>query len=158
MMQTANHPAQRTESGRVIRFAMVGITGTVIDFVLLAIFKSGFGFSTGLSNTLSYSAGIFNNYALNRIWTFRESRSKNVFAQFAQFAAVSLIGLLLNDLLVLILEAPFGTLLSNPQAGYLPAKITATALVMVWNFLANRLWTFNDLNDLKSTTMISTLR
>lgn len=136
----------KTEVSRLLRFAAVGISGTVVDLVLLTVFKGVFGLPTILANTLSYGAGIFNNYALNRAWTFRESRSKRVVAQFAQFALISLIGLLLNNLLVSSLETPFGQLIGNSQAGYLPAKIVATALVMVWNFLANRLWTFNDLS------------
>jgi putative flippase GtrA len=136
--------APRSEPGRLLRFAVVGASGTVIDLVLLTILKTGFGLPTVLANTLSYSAGIINNFALNRAWTFRDARTKSLAAQFVQFAIVSGIGLLLNDLIVVTLEKPFGNLPGNMHAGYIPAKIAATGLVLIWNFMANRLWTFND--------------
>lgn len=131
------------ETRRLIRFAAVGGVGTLIDFGGLILLK-GIGLPTLMANTLSYSMGIVNNYALNRLWTFPDSRSKPAMTQFAQFAMISLLGLAFNNLLVLLLEAPLGRLFGTPNSGYVFAKVFATVLVMLWNFVANRLWTFND--------------
>jgi putative flippase GtrA len=92
-----------------------------------------------------YSAGIANNYTLNRLWTYSDSRSKRVSLQFLQFAVVSICGLLLNNAIVLLLTSWLDLLYDAPSASYLPAKLFATALVLVWTFTANRLWTFNDI-------------
>jgi putative flippase GtrA len=90
---------------------------------------------------------MLNNFVLNRLWTFPDARQKHVAAQFFQFAAISLVGLGLNDLLVTLLENPLGSLLGDVERGYLPAKVVATGFVLLWNFGANRLWTFREVGQ-----------
>lgn len=134
---------QGAERVRFLRFLAVGASSTIIDFALLTILKR-FGLSTLVANTISYSAGIVNGFVWNYLWTFADSRSKNFWQQFAQFALISLAGLLLSNFLILLLEIPLGRMLSKPEMGYLPAKVVATSVVVIWNFIANRVWTFND--------------
>lgn len=128
---------------RFARFAVVGILGTLIDIVLFLLLQGLVGLPTLVANTCSYSAGIVNNYLLNRAWTFRDSQNKAAVKQFVQFALVSLSALVLNNLIVLALEAPLGTLVGTPQWGVILAKVCATAIGLFWNFFANRYWTFN---------------
>jgi len=134
---------QGAERLRFLRFLVVGISSTLIDFTLLTVLKR-LGLSTLVANTISYSAGIVNGFVWNYLWTFAESRSKNFWHQFAQFALISLAGLLLSNGLILLLEAPLGKIMSHPEMGYIPAKVVATGVVVLWNFFANRAWTFND--------------
>lgn len=129
------------EMRRFIRFAIVGASGTLIDVTLLTLLKAA-GLPTLPANTLSFTAGVINNFTLNRRWTYPEARSQAAWPQFGQFLLVSLIGVLLNNAIVLLLEAPFGLLIEQPTFGYLPAKAVATILVALWNFFANRYWTF----------------
>jgi putative flippase GtrA len=124
------------------RFAVVGALGTLIDVGLFSVFHLAFGLPILLANTLSYSAGIINNFFLHRYWTFSGRSRRAMGVQFAQFAAVSLTALAVNDLLVFGLSAPFGAALSNPAAGALLAKAAATGIGLVWNYLANTWWTF----------------
>jgi putative flippase GtrA len=135
---------QNKEINRFLRFTLVGISGTLIDFSLLAVFKEVFFLPTAIANTLSYSAGVVNNFILNRLWTFPDARGKHWTAQFWQFAAVNIIAVTLNSLLVTLLETPFDQLFKGSVAGYIPAKVVATLLVLLWNFYANRRWTFNE--------------
>ena len=128
------------ELNRFLRFAIIGMIGTLVDFGLLIVFKEVFGFPTLRANILSYSAGIVNNFILNRLWTFSEAREKHVMLQLTQFVVVSLIGLGLNTLIVISLE----DLMPFSDMGYITAKIIATGFVLLWNFIANRLWTFSD--------------
>lgn len=126
---------------RFLRFLAVGLLGTLIDFGLLTVLKSA-GFPTLAANSLSFTAGIVNNYILNQRWTFAGCRKASSWGLFIQFSLVSLLGLLLNNGIVLILEGPLGKLLDAPAWGYLPAKAAATGLVVFWNYFANRYWTF----------------
>jgi len=96
---------QGAERLRFLRFLVVGISSTLIDFTLLTVLKR-LGLSTLVANMISYSAGIVNGFVWNYLWTFAESRSKNFWHQFAQFALISLAGLLLSNGLILLLEAP----------------------------------------------------
>lgn len=138
------NPKPRRELKRFFRFAVVGLSGTLLDFIVLNFLKIVFGLPTLPANVISYSCGIINNYFLNRFWTYAEVKEKNQAARFWQFTLVSLLGLLLNNLLMWGLEKPFGLLLNNPAQGYLPAKIVATAVVVFWNYYVNRYWTFKD--------------
>jgi putative flippase GtrA len=132
------------EIERFLRFAIVGGTGTVVDFVILIVLKEWAHLPVLLANTFSYTAGTANNFILNRTWTFPEARSKKVWIQIGQFFAVSGMGLLLNDGILWLMSQPLGSLLNQPQNGYLAAKVVATLLVIVWKYFANRYWTFSD--------------
>lgn len=140
------HP-KRTEAGKLVRFMTVGASGTAIDFALLTLLKEALGFPTLVANSFSFSAGLLNNFTWNRLWTFADVRNSSIARQFMQFAVVSLFGLLLNNFIVLMLEAPLGALLGSlfgvQNYGYLAAKVLATGVAFLWNFTANRYWTFN---------------
>lgn len=142
MVTTAKLPK---EVGRLVRFGIVGLSGTLLDFLVLTFLKEAAGFTTLLANTLSYSVGLINNFTWNRLWTYPDSRSKPLLTQLSQFAMVSLMGVMINNLIVLMLEPSLGALIGNPEIGYLPAKVVATGVVVFWNFIVNRLWTFNDI-------------
>jgi putative flippase GtrA len=129
------------EAGRLSRFMLVGVSGTLLDLGLLLLLKQ-FGLATLFANTLSYSAGVLNNFSWNRLWTFRDARPGKWRQQLAQFAAVSLVGMGINTLLVLWLEAPLEGLAGHPGWGILLAKLFATGIVLFWNYFANRQWTF----------------
>jgi putative flippase GtrA len=126
------------------RFAVVGMLGTVIDVGLFALLHTALGLPTLAANTISYSAGIVNNYLLHRHWTYAGRPRRAAGMQFLQFLAVSLSALLLNNLLVLLLARPLGTFFAAAGRGDLLAKGCATGVGMVWNYLANTLWTFRD--------------
>jgi putative flippase GtrA len=123
------------------RFLIVGLIGTMLDFGLMIVLKST-GMNTLIANSVSFSTGTINNFILNRKWTFNFGRHPAWQGLLIQFTSVSLVGLFLNSLVVLALEAPLGNWLKQPEAGYLPAKAIATGLVLFWNYFANKCWTF----------------
>jgi putative flippase GtrA len=112
-----------------------------LDFSLLTLLKLA-GLPTLLANSLSFTAGLVNNFTWNRLWTFGDVIQPDWRRQLVQFTAVSLVGLALNNLIVLSLEGIFGTMLGQPDWGYLPAKVIATGAVVFWNYFANRMWIF----------------
>ncbi len=131
-------------NARMFKFMLVGFSGTVLDYSLLFLLKA-LGVPTLLANTCSASAGMFNNFYWNRTWTFSHSTaSKTYMRQFMQFFTVSLVGLGINNLILVGLEAPLGALLGNTHPGFLLAKLTATAGGFIWNYLANMSWTFRE--------------
>ncbi len=136
--------APRKEIRRFVRFAIVGMTGTLVDFGVLVVLKELGQLPVLLANTLSYTAGITNNFTLNRLWTYPDARGKWVWTQLGQFFAISAMGLLFNDGIVWLLGEPLGLLINRPQMSYIAAKVVATLSVITWNFFVNRYWTFND--------------
>jgi dolichol-phosphate mannosyltransferase len=139
----ATLPRQLTRSPeltRFVRFLAVGALGTLLDFGLLTVLKMA-GTPTLVANSLGFLAGLTSNYIWNSRWTFA-GQTREGWRQFLQFACVSLVGLMLNNAIVLALESPLGRLIGDPARGYLPAKVLATGLVVFWNYFANRFWTF----------------
>jgi putative flippase GtrA len=124
------------------RFLVVGLLGTAIDLGLFALLSVQAGLPALLANSLSYSAGIANNYFLHRRWTFAHRPRKAAGLQFAQFAVVSLTALAANNLVVLLLAPPLSTLLQDPVLAALLSKACATGIGVAWNYLANHLWIF----------------
>ncbi len=129
------------EMQRFSRFLAVGAVGTLLDFSLLTLLKMA-GLPTLLANSLSFTAGLINNFTWNRLWTFSDVLQSDWKKQLVQFTAVSLVGLALSNIIVLSLENVLGTMFGHPAWGYLPAKVIATGVVVFWNYFANRMWTF----------------
>jgi putative flippase GtrA len=127
----------------LVRFLSVGMVGTLVDLTLYTALHVMLGAPTLAANTVSYSAGIVNNYLLHRYWTYADRIAKGAGAQFSQFTLVSASALVLNNLLVLVLAHPLGILLAQPGAGDLLAKLCATGVGVCWNFVINNYWTFS---------------
>ena len=135
---------QNKELVRFSRFALVGALGTALDFGLLTGLKFS-GLPTLAANTFSFSAGLANNYILNSHWTFADRNSRENTTRFFQFFLVSIVGLAINNAIVILLEVPFGNRIGDPAWGYVPAKAVATGVVVFWNYFVNRNWTFKAL-------------
>ncbi len=129
---------------KFFKFGVVGVSGSVIDFGVTALCKGIFGLPGLLANAIGFTLAATSNYFLNRVWTWK-STSKEVGIEYAKFFFVSLLGLGLNTLIVFLLEDTrivpcfVDTTL---DWNFWVAKIIATAIVMVWNFVANNFFTF----------------
>ena len=117
-----------------LKFCVVGVIGTAIDFGLLYLLVEFGHVYYLLAATISFIAAVINNYLLNKIWTFQD-KNRNFFKQFVQFLIVSLVGLGLNLLLLYLL-------VQYAHLWYILAKVLATGVVLIWNFIANKFWTF----------------
>lgn len=123
-----------------LRYAIVGVLGTLVDLVTLYALtelsginpKTSYWFSIFI--TIAFLAAVINNYVLNRIWTFK-SKDQNVSAQFMRFLIVSCGGFGLTQLMMWILVPVLGV-------HYLLAKALTSISVMIWNFGLNKFWTF----------------
>ena len=143
-------PANRREVKRFLKFATVGAAGSITDFVVLNVLIQVFGVSLFIGNAVSFTAAVCQNFTLNRLWTFPESRQRNAGRQLFQFTIVSIVGLTINQFVFLgvhrVLEPYWGQLIADPQlaftVSYNFAKLMAIGVVLFWNFFANRIWTY----------------
>ena len=134
------------EAKHLIKYGMVGVSGTIIELVLLnfLIFVAGWDsdFQKVMANVVAVSVAIISNFIWNRLWTFPESRSGGASKQFAKFAIVSVIGLVINSVIFFLADKYiFSPWLPDFVAVQL-AKFTAIAITLMWNFTINRFWTF----------------
>jgi putative flippase GtrA len=134
----------RKEFTRFAKFAAVGLIGAIIDISVLNLMHKVAGWPLLWANTLSVSVAILSNFTWNRLWTFPESRSRRKREQLVQFTLVNVIGLGINNVIVVGLEAVFTHFIADPW-DYNLAKFVAIGVVLFWNFGANRLWTYRGL-------------
>jgi putative flippase GtrA len=120
---------------KFIKFGAVGFSGLFVDFGITYLLKEKLKVQQYVSNAIGFMTAASTNYFLNRIWTF-ESTNPNVAYEYGEFILVSLIGLVLNTTILWIL-------VSKMKWNFYLSKAFAIALVTVWNFAANLMFTFN---------------
>jgi putative flippase GtrA len=82
---------------------------------------------------VGYIGGGVVSYALNRRHTYVSDRPHGEATW--RFAVVAFVGFLLTGAFMHLFVDRLG-------APYLPAQLVTTGLVLVWSFLANKVWTF----------------
>lgn len=122
---------------RLIRFALVGLSGVFVDMTVLYLLHDPSGLGWGLTRSKIFAAelAIINNFFWNDRWTFgdisRRQRGWRLrLIRLLKFNILCLMGLVLN---VLLLNLLFNSLHIN----YLVANLLAIAIVTVWNFWMN---------------------
>jgi dolichol-phosphate mannosyltransferase len=118
---------------QLAKFCTVGATGYAVNLGVFALLVHVFDLHYLVAAVCSFLVAVTNNYAWNRLWTFRHQRG-HVAYQGLRFLTVSTIALAAN-LAFLSAFVAFGL----PKV---PAQAVAIALVTPWNFVANKLWSF----------------
>jgi len=142
------------ERSRFLRFAVVGAIGAVIDFGLFNLLIELTGMKAIIASAISFIAAVISNFLWNRYWTYPDSRSKHLVKQVVQFIIVSVAGLGIRALMFAGLEKGLIRLFEKINLGlftptFLGHNTTlalAILVVMMWNFFANRFWTYNDVS------------
>ncbi|HOE70382.1 MAG TPA: GtrA family protein [Brevefilum sp.] len=146
--------SNKQERIRFLKFSFVGVTGTIVDFGIMNLANLVFHLPLVWAQAISFFAGVINNFLWNRYWTYPESRSQNVKRQLAKFFLINIVGILvrtpliswLNILILRLLERVDITL--SVEIFILSQNLALTisiAVVLFWNFFANRLWTYRDI-------------
>lgn len=118
---------------QIFKFTIVGGIATVIDFVFLYIFREFCHFPVLVSNTLSFCISVIYNYIASVKWVFDVNKEKDAKKQFIIFIVFSVIGLLLNNAIMWV-TVDFLSIY------YMLAKIIATVIVMVFNFVTRKIF------------------
>lgn len=122
----------------------------ITHLTLFNVLMLGLHVDPRLANAIGFCAAVVQNFTLNRLWTFPESRERRAGAQLGQFATVSVIGLAINSAVFWavshLMEPMWTALIAEPTLvkaiNNNLALATAILVVLFWNFTANRLWTF----------------
>jgi len=122
----------RSQLARLVRFTLVGAVATAIQYALLILLVRAFGMAPTPASSIGFILSAIVNYLLNYRFTFKSDRPHAPAA--AKFAALAAAGLLINALIMHSLVAA--------GVPYLIAQVGASAVVLLWNFIGNSLWTF----------------
>ncbi len=130
------------------KFLIVGVLNTGVDFfvfdTLIVLTGSATGMPIVAFKSFSFLCALFGSYELNRIWTFDgEAAYSRTRKEFMRFAAVTLVGFLVNvgttALIVGVMRPPLG--FSQIRWDNV-AAVAATALNLIWNFAGYKLFVF----------------
>lgn len=157
---------RRHAARRFTKFAIVGASGVPVTLVVNYLFHVLANLPLPVSTALGVEAAIITNFCGNQIWTFRgaaERQRRLRFAErhhligpvvtfflqptvrrFVKFNAVSLIGMFLTVTITTFLAGHFGPELRAlaGDAYFVPANLVGIGVAMIWNFVANALWTW----------------
>lgn len=113
------------------RFFIVGALSALIQFSILISLVEFLFIKPIWSSTIGYISGALVNYTLNHYFTFKSDLSHK--KALVRFTLNSLFGLLLNFLLMKTFLMYYV---------YIISQIIASGIILCWNFLIHRYWTF----------------
>ncbi len=122
--------------------------------------------NVALATSIAFLAAVVSNFIWNRYWTYPDSRSRSIRRQLVMFTFISLVGWLARTVWISVAFNPMGELMMPIllpviqiiRPGYVPsvtasgklgtmvAMLIGVVVVMFWNFIANRIWTYNDVD------------
>ena len=115
----------------LVRFAVTGGVCFVVEFLCLTLFVELVHMPVLWATALAFLISVAVNYALCVRWVFTGAKEGDNRVR-AQFLLTSGMGLGLNELLMWLMNVRLGV-------QYQIAKVIATLIVMVWNYVTKRL-------------------
>jgi putative flippase GtrA len=130
----------------VAKFGIVGVLNTLVDVATLNFLSFITGVYSGTPilffNSVAFLVAVANSYFWNKYWTFA-NLNRAYGREFAQFLAVSTIGLGLNSGVVYFLTTFITPLAGlSPQAWENVAKAVSIPISFAWNFTGYKLIVF----------------
>lgn len=119
---------------KFLKFGVVGFSGIIVDFGITYVLKEKLRIHKYVANSAGFVMATISNYLLNRYWTFNTGDSAQ-FSQFGKFFGIAIVGLALNNLLIYLLN-------DRLKINFYVSKAVAIAIVSLWNFFGNYLYTF----------------
>lgn len=122
-----------------LRFLAIGTINTLIDFSLLFILAKLVGLPDVAANIVSVSVALTFSFFANRKYTFKSTGNRR--REIVLFLIFTLFGLwVLQSIIIWV----FGQLFGNSDLILLIAKIAATAVTLVWNFITYKNFVFKE--------------
>lgn len=120
--------------GTKLRFGTVGAANTAIDFGLLFILRS-LGLPVISANIISTTVAFCFSFFANKKYTFK-SKGGNVKRELLLFVIVTLFGLwVLQNVIMQLILLPLSTTGIASETSLLIAKVLATLVSLVWNYV-----------------------
>ena len=119
---------------QLVQFGLVGASGYVVNLTVFGLLVSLLDLHHIPAAVAAFCVAVTNNFLWNRHWTF-DARHGHAGFQAAKFLTISVLALGVN---LVALE-----LLINADVAELAAQAAAVAIAMPFNFIGNKLWTFD---------------
>ena len=129
-----------------MKFGIVGIIAFFIDFGVFKLLSGVFGVHYLVANFFGFTISLIFNYIASMTFVFERKENADKRAEFVIFTVLSVIGLLLNELIIFLciegiyLKIPALTAHMSRQWAETFGKIVATGIVMVYNFITRKIF------------------
>lgn len=120
---------------KFIKFGIVGILNTLINWTIFAILNF-LGMYYIISNIIAYVIATINSYIWNSKWVFKY-KGKDKKETTGKFILLNLFGLSLNTVILYL----FVDLM---RFNKLIALVITTIIVMIINYILNKVWVFKE--------------
>ena len=123
--------------------ALTGGVCFLVELGVLILLKGKLEIDTLIATPIAFLVSVILNYLLCVVWVFRGAKNRGTGAK-AGFLITSLIGLGLNELLMLLFRLILGedavilTVAGKTVNMYVLNKCLATLIVMIWNYFSKR--------------------
>lgn len=140
---------------QMLKFGLVGFICFFIDYLiglitlnilLMIVGDTIFEAASMIGSALGFTISVIVNYILSFKFVFERKEDLNRKKEFVIFVILSLIGLGLNQIIIWVCVGPiYGgwtwlNQLLNYSLMYTLAKVIATAIVMVYNFVSRKIF------------------
>ena len=137
---------------QIMKFGVVGVVCFFIDFVITMVvstlLRNAAGMETGMAALIGafwgFTISVIINYLLSMKYVFVRKEEMDRRKEFVIFTILSLIGLVIHEIIIMIcIDAIYGNWmwlqsLLSPTLATAGAKIFATGIVMVYNFITRK--------------------
>ncbi len=119
-----------------LKFGVVGTIAFLIDYGVLMLLSQVIGMDPVISASISFVVSVVFNYvaSMRYVFTRRDDISRR--REFTIFVILSAIGLVINEIIMVIGV----NVLGDSALMVTITKLVATAIVMVWNFVSRKKW------------------
>lgn len=133
---------------RFARYAASGLLSFSIDFGILNSISIATGITAGAAagwiNVPGFLVALINAYLWNKLWVFEKFEGSH-WKHFPRFFLVVGIGMVINSLMLVLLTSGNTPALFSATEWLNIAKIVATGIAIIWNFLGYRFFAFREL-------------
>ena len=116
-----------------LMFAGIGAIGTIGHYTTLIVLVQFWMVDPVVASSFGFIVGAVINYILNYEFTFQSKKRHR--EALTKFLIVATIGAGINGFIMYV-----GV--ENTNINYMLVQIFATGIVLLWNFIVNKLWTF----------------
>lgn len=113
------------------RYGIASLIALGIDAGLLFVLTEVYGVSYLISGAVGFLVGMVAIYVLSVRWVFEARGVVNPITEFLLFAAIGLVGLGINELMLFLFTGLF-------SIHYLLSKLISVVVVFSWNFTARK--------------------
>ncbi|MBR3161661.1 MAG: GtrA family protein [Bacilli bacterium] len=117
---------------QLLKFGIVGGIAFLIDFFVLYFCTDILNIHYLISSIISFTVSVIFNYILSVKWVFNVNNDNSKKKNFIVFIVLSIIGLLINELIMYIMVDKF-------KIYYMLSKIVSTIVVMIFNFITRKI-------------------